>query len=72
MSATAPARMTADEFIAWAMEQPEGEHYELVAGEVVSMAPERPHTHAPRAASMNAWCKRSVRPISRARPIPMA
>ena len=41
MSATAPARMTADEFIAWAMEQPEGEHYELVAGEVVSMAPER-------------------------------
>src|ERR1039458_5704627 len=41
MSATAPARMTADEFIAWAMERPEGEHYELVAGEVVSMAPER-------------------------------
>jgi len=33
--------MTADEFIAWAMQQPEGEHYELVAGEVVSMAPER-------------------------------
>jgi hypothetical protein len=24
MSATAPARMTADEFIAWAMAQPEG------------------------------------------------
>ena len=41
MSGTAPARMTADEFIAWAMQQPEGEHYELVAGEVVSMAPER-------------------------------
>ena len=41
VSATAPARMTADEFIAWAMEQPEGEHYELVAGEVVAMAPER-------------------------------
>ncbi len=41
MSATAPARMTAEEFIAWAMEQPEGERYELVAGEVVSMAPER-------------------------------
>jgi Uma2 family endonuclease len=41
MSAPAPARMTADEFIAWAMQQPEGEHYELVAGEVVSMAPER-------------------------------
>jgi Uma2 family endonuclease len=34
-------RMTADEFIAWAMEQPKGERYELVAGEVVSMAPER-------------------------------
>jgi Uma2 family endonuclease len=36
-----PPRMTADEFIAWAMEQPEGERYELVAGEVVGMAPER-------------------------------
>jgi Uma2 family endonuclease len=33
--------MTADEFIAWAMQQPEGERYELVAGEVVAMAPER-------------------------------
>ena len=33
--------MTADEFIAWAMEQPEGCHYELVGGEVVTMAPER-------------------------------
>jgi Uma2 family endonuclease len=41
MSATAKQRMTADEFIAWAMEQPEGTHYELVAGEVVAMAPER-------------------------------
>jgi Uma2 family endonuclease len=42
MSATKkPARMTADEFIAWAMQQPEGQHYELVAGEVVGMAPER-------------------------------
>jgi Uma2 family endonuclease len=37
----APARMTADEFIAWAMEQPEGRHYELAAGEVVAMAAER-------------------------------
>lgn len=36
-----PPRMTADEFIAWAMEQPEGERYELVGGEVVAMAPER-------------------------------
>ena len=33
--------MTADEFIAWGMQQPETEHYELVAGEVVAMAPER-------------------------------
>jgi Uma2 family endonuclease len=33
--------MTADEFIAWAMQQPEGGRYELVAGEVVGMAPER-------------------------------
>lgn len=36
-----PTRMTSDEFIAWAMEQPEGERYELVAGEVVAMSPER-------------------------------
>jgi Uma2 family endonuclease len=36
-----PRRMTADEFIAWAMEQPEGERYELLAGEVVAMSPER-------------------------------
>lgn len=43
MSIPAPAqrRMTADEFIAWAMEQPEGQRYELVAGEIVGMAPER-------------------------------
>ncbi len=41
MSASALPRMTADEFIAWAMEQPETEHYELVAGEIVAMAPER-------------------------------
>ena len=41
MTALARRRMTADEFIVWAMEQPEGERYELVAGEVVTMAPER-------------------------------
>jgi Uma2 family endonuclease len=35
-----PLRMTADEFIAWAMQQPKG-RYELVAGEVVARAPER-------------------------------
>ena len=39
----APVRkpMTSDEFIAWAMEQPDGERYELAAGEVVAMSPER-------------------------------
>lgn len=34
-------RMTSDEFLAWAMQQPEGQRYELVEGEVVAMAPER-------------------------------
>jgi Uma2 family endonuclease len=33
--------MTSDEFIVWAMEQPEGRRYELIAGEVVAMPPER-------------------------------
>jgi Uma2 family endonuclease len=39
----APVRkpMTSDEFIAWAMEQPDGERYELAAGEVIAMSPER-------------------------------
>src|SRR5579859_6197916 len=32
--------MTSDHFIAWAMQQPETEHYELIDGEVVAMAPE--------------------------------
>ncbi len=41
MTAPAPRRMTADEFIAWAMTRPETEHYELVTGEVVAMSPER-------------------------------
>ena len=41
MSEPAPTRMTVDEFIAWAMEQPEGEKYELADGEIVAMAPER-------------------------------
>jgi Uma2 family endonuclease len=38
-----PARgkMTVDEFIVWLDEGPEGARYELVAGEVVAMAPER-------------------------------
>jgi Uma2 family endonuclease len=35
-----PGRMTVDEFLAWAMAQPEG-RFELVDGTVVAMAPER-------------------------------
>lgn len=35
-----PDRMTVDEFLAWAMAQPEG-RFELVDGAVVAMAPER-------------------------------
>lgn len=31
--------MTAGEFIAWAMTRPETERYELVAGEIIAMAP---------------------------------
>lgn len=41
MSELARGRMTSDAFIAWAMEQSETEHYELIDGEVVAMAPER-------------------------------
>jgi Uma2 family endonuclease len=41
MNQPARKRMTSDEFIAWAMAQLEGERYELVAGEVVVMSPER-------------------------------
>ena len=41
MTAPARRRMTADEFLDWAMAQPDGERYELVAGEIVAMAPER-------------------------------
>jgi Uma2 family endonuclease len=37
-----PARpMTVDQFLAWLEDGPEGARYELVAGEVVAMAPER-------------------------------
>ena len=35
-----PGRMTVEEFVAWAMTQPEG-RFELVNGAVVAMAPER-------------------------------
>lgn len=41
MSEPAQQRMTSDEFIAWAMEQPETKHYELFDGEILGMAPER-------------------------------
>lgn len=41
MSEPAKRRMTAEEFVAWAMEQPEGQRYELWDGEVVGMASER-------------------------------
>jgi Uma2 family endonuclease len=41
MAAPARRRMSADEFLDWAMAQPDGARYELVAGEVVAMAPER-------------------------------
>jgi len=41
VSDPAPSRMTADEFIAWAADQPETEHYELAGGEVIAMAPDR-------------------------------
>ncbi len=41
MSDFAHAPMTSDEFIAWAMQQPDGARYELVGGEVVRMASER-------------------------------
>jgi Uma2 family endonuclease len=41
MSDPVRKKMTADEFIPWAMTRPEGEHYELVGGEIVAMAPER-------------------------------
>ena len=34
-------RMTVDRFLAWLDDGPEGMRYELVAGEVVAMAPER-------------------------------
>jgi Uma2 family endonuclease len=41
MSDPARARMTSDEFLAWAIGREGGERYELAAGEVVAMAPER-------------------------------
>jgi Uma2 family endonuclease len=43
--------MTVDQFLGWAMGQPDGARYELVAGEVVPMAPERA-AHARRKAAI--------------------
>jgi Uma2 family endonuclease len=40
MSIPKPLRMTAEAFIAWALDQPHG-RYELANGEVIAMAPER-------------------------------
>ena len=62
MSATTPARMTADEFIAWAMQQPEGQRYELVDGEAVGMAPERAGMHAPSTGSAKPWARQFGQP----------
>jgi Uma2 family endonuclease len=36
-----PPRMTADDFLAWAVDEPKRPRFELVAGELVIMAPER-------------------------------
>jgi len=41
MTALTTLRMTADEFISWAMDQPKGKRYELSNGEVVAMPLER-------------------------------
>lgn len=41
MTEAARARMTSAAFIAWAMQRPRGERWELVAGTPVAMAPER-------------------------------
>jgi Uma2 family endonuclease len=42
MSESVSKHMTSDEFIAWAMQQPDTCHYELYDGEVLARAPERP------------------------------
>ncbi len=41
MSSQPLRRMTVETFLAWAEDRPEGGRYELVAGEVVAMSPER-------------------------------
>jgi Uma2 family endonuclease len=62
MSEPISARMTADEFIAWAMQQPEGQRYELVCGQVVGMAPER----AGHARTKHRVCQRLIEAIQAA------
>ena len=63
-----PARMTADVFITWAIERPEGDHYELAAGKVVAMAPSGPPTRWSRPASGGRSTPRSPPPAFAARP----
>jgi Uma2 family endonuclease len=46
-----PGRMTVDQYLSWAMAQPDRPRYELVGGEVVAMAPERA-VHARRKAEI--------------------
>ncbi len=41
MDAAQKSRMTADEFVAWSMDQPKGKRYELDGGEVIQMASQR-------------------------------
>ena len=45
MQALTQQRMTADEFIAWSIDRPDGKRYELVDGEIFEMASER-YRHA--------------------------
>ena len=41
MNDAAPSMMSADAFIAWSMDQPKGQRYELMAGRAVAMVGER-------------------------------
>ena len=64
-----PGRMTVDEFLAWAMAQPEG-RFELVDGRVVAMAPERAGMRASRHGSGVPWTIRleiAICPVRRCR-----
>jgi Uma2 family endonuclease len=59
-SGSPPGRMRVDQFLAWLDEGPEGTRYELVAGEVVAMAPERA-AHARRKAEIWLALRESIR-----------